>query len=132
MGEARGERADGQPEGTSQTYFLSTFGRPARDTVCACEVDTEPSLSQALHLINGDSVDGKVRGGDRVEDWLAQGRDAAWILNEIYTSCLSREPTAEERAEILGLIIEGGGDRQEVLEDLFWAVLGSPEFLFQH
>jgi len=36
----------------SSSYFLTTFGRSPRETVCAAEVRTEPTLSQALHLLN--------------------------------------------------------------------------------
>ena len=51
-----GARAVQIADGSTSNYFLTTFGRATRETVCACEVKTEPTLSQALHLLNGDTV----------------------------------------------------------------------------
>ncbi|HRA88427.1 MAG TPA: DUF1549 domain-containing protein, partial [Planctomycetaceae bacterium] len=48
-----GARAVQIADGNTATYFLTTFGRAKRETVCSCEVKMEPNLSQALHLING-------------------------------------------------------------------------------
>mgnify|MGYP003339238369 CR=1 FL=1 len=52
-------------DGGTTTYFLTTFGRANRDTVCACDVKTEPTLSQALHMINGDTIQGKIAQGGK-------------------------------------------------------------------
>ena len=51
-----GARAVQIADGATTDYFLTTFGRSPRETVCACDVRTEPTLSQALHLLNGDTV----------------------------------------------------------------------------
>src|SRR5438093_10278359 len=47
-------------DGAVNNYFLTTFGRATRETVCSCEVKTEPNLSQALHLLNGRTVSEKI------------------------------------------------------------------------
>ena len=44
------------PTAAISTYFLTTFGRATRETVCSCEVKLEPTLSQSLHLLNGDTT----------------------------------------------------------------------------
>ena len=44
-------------------YFLTTFGRAARETACSCEVNREANLSQALHLVNGDTITQKIAQG---------------------------------------------------------------------
>ena len=49
----KGARAVQIADGSVSTYFLTTFGRPQRETVCSCEVRLEPTLSQSLHLMNG-------------------------------------------------------------------------------
>ena len=69
-----GARAIHIADGNTSTYFLTTFGRAKRETVCSCEVDTQPTLSQALHLINGDAVDGKIRQGKAIEKLLDAGK----------------------------------------------------------
>ena len=37
-------------DGNTSDYFLTTFGRAKRESVCSCEVMMEPNLSQALAL----------------------------------------------------------------------------------
>ena len=46
-----GARAVQIADGATSDYFLTTFGRSPRETVCACDVRSEPTLSQALHLL---------------------------------------------------------------------------------
>jgi len=58
-------------DGGSSTYFLTTFGRATRETVCSCEVKMEPTLSQALHLLNGNTVNGKIRQGGLIARLIA-------------------------------------------------------------
>src|SRR5690606_4222021 len=62
-----GARAVQIADGNTSNYFLTTFGPASRDTVCACEAKTEPTLSQALHLINGSSVHNKIQAGGVVK-----------------------------------------------------------------
>ena len=50
-------------DGNTSNYFLTTFGRATRGTACSCEVRVEPNLSQALHLLNGDTVNSKIIKG---------------------------------------------------------------------
>ena len=137
-----GSRAVQIPDGNTSTYFLDTFGRATRETVCSCEVRVDPNLSQALHLLNGSTVHDKIERG-KVVDALLKGREAegdeeavepltpAETLAEITYRCLSREPTAAERAA-LQEALDAGEEPKAVLEDYFWAVLNSREFLFNH
>ncbi|MEX1223649.1 MAG: DUF1549 and DUF1553 domain-containing protein, partial [Pirellulales bacterium] len=48
-----GSRAVQIADGATRNYFLTTFGSSERLTACACDVKTEPTLSQALHMLNG-------------------------------------------------------------------------------
>ena len=61
-------------DGRTSTYFLTTFGRASRDTVCSCEVRLEPTLSQSLHLMNGDTVGPRIQQGGLVARMLRPGR----------------------------------------------------------
>ncbi len=65
-----GARAVQIADGTTSTYFLTAFGRSPRTTVCECEASTDPSLSQALHLLNGATTQGKIAQGKLVKQWL--------------------------------------------------------------
>jgi hypothetical protein len=126
-----GSRAVQIADGTTTNYFLTTFGKSARETVCACEATTDPSLSQALHLVNGESVGGKVASGKLIQTWRGEKLSDEEILDKLFIRCLSRKPTAEEREKLLEVVKTA--DKPETgWEDVFWAVLNSREFIFNH
>jgi mono/diheme cytochrome c family protein len=130
-----GARAVQIANGATSTYFLTTFGRATRETVCSCEVRMDPSLSQALHLINGETVSTKIEQGGLVKTRLAEGKKPEQIIEEIYVRSLSRKPTADEYKQLVAQVAAVGEDaaqKQLVLNDVFWAVLNSKEFMFNH
>ena len=126
-----GARAVQIADGQTSTYFLTTFGRAKRETVCACEANTDPSLSQALHMLNGDAVHGKVAQGGVVKKLLEQGQTPEQVIENLYVRCLSRKPSADEQQKLLA-IVAGAENPQAGLDDVFWAILNSREFLFNH
>jgi len=71
-----GARAVQIANGNTSSYFLTTFGRAKRESVCSCEVKMEPNLSQALHLINGTTANSKIQSGKLVERSFAEKRTA--------------------------------------------------------
>ncbi len=130
-----GARAVQIADGNTTDYFLTTFGRATRETVCSCEVKMDPSLSQALHLLNGPTVTQKVEQGGVVKRLLAEGKTPEQVIDEIYIRCFTRRPTAEEKKQLMGQVTAVGEDkaqREQVLNDVFWAVLNSKEFMFNH
>ena len=126
-----GARAVQIADGNVSTYFLNAFGRARRETVCSCEVKTEPNLSQALHLLNGQTLQGKIAQGGLVARYLAEKKDPAQILEQLYLRCLCRKPTQAETDQLLAMVNESPNQRQ-ALEDVFWALLNSKEFVFNH
>ncbi|MFI4874536.1 MAG: DUF1553 domain-containing protein, partial [Blastopirellula sp. JB062] len=127
-----GARAVQIADGRTSTYFLTTFGRSERATVCACEAKTSPTLSQALHLLNGNATQGKISQGKLVSQWLNEDKlTPQQALENIYVRCLSRKPTEEEKTRLTA-VIDQDENKQQALEDVFWAVLNSREFLFNH
>jgi hypothetical protein len=126
-----GARAVNIADGNTSTYFLTTFGRATRETVCSCEVKMEPTLSQALHLLNGETVNEKIRAGGLIDKWLAEGVAPTVIIERLYLACLTRKPTPEELESLKPYVAEGTNVKQG-LEDTFWSLLNSREFLFNH
>ncbi len=126
-----GSRAVQIADGKTSNYFLTTFGRSERETVCSCEASTSPTLSQALHMLNGSATQDKIGRGKLVDSWIKEELTNDQIIDKIYIRCLSRKPTADER-EKLTAVLKEEENRQRGLEDVFWAVLNSREFMFNH
>jgi len=140
------EKTDFYPLGTRavqlydaavDNYFLQTFGRNPRRIVCECERSDEPTMVQVLHLSNGATLNEKLRApGNRLEKLLKlrrEGMSSAALVDEIYLACLSRYPTETERQHLLSLLPKQGESTEaEIVEDLFWGLMSSREFLFNH
>lgn len=126
-----GARAVQIADGNTSNYFLSTFGRAKRETVCSCEVKAEPNLSQALHFLNGNTINQKIKQGKLIKNWLSENWTPREIIREIYLRCLAREATEQETENLIRQVNEEQ-DQQAALEDIFWAVLNSREFVFNH
>jgi hypothetical protein len=131
-GYPEGWRALQLPDSNVSSYFLKSFGRPDRLITCECERTDEPSMAQALHISNGDTLNQKLAAaGNRIEKLLAGGASGEEIIEELYLSALSRRPSASEKEQLLALLAEAGEEhRRQAIEDLFWSVLSSKEFLF--
>ena len=127
-----GARAVQIADGRASNYFLTTFGRAKRESVCACESKAEPTLSQALHMLNGYAVHQKISQGGLIKKWLAAEKSSTEILEEIYLRCLTRPPTDTERDRLIATLPTEKPDQEKSLQDVFWAVLNSREFLFNH
>ncbi len=88
-------------------------------------------MPQLLHLQNGETVVQKVRSGDgRLAALLKVHKDDAKVTEELFLATLSRLPTAKELAVVKAQLADGG--REEVFRDLFWALMNSKEFSFNH
>ncbi len=128
-----GARAVQIADGAISTYFLTTFGRASRTTVCSCEVKMEPTLSQALHLMNGDAVHSNIQAGGVINKLINEEKKTdKEIVEELYLRCFGRFPTEKELNTVKTALAETPDNRRAVLEDLFWALLNSKEFFFTH
>jgi hypothetical protein len=115
----------------SNNYFLKTFGISSRDSVNVSETRLEPTLAQALHLINGDTVEVKINRSSVVSELLNQKKTPEVILDTLYIRSLARKPTEAERKKLNPLIASNATDRK-TYDDIFWALLNSTEFSFNH
>ncbi|MEX0825127.1 MAG: DUF1549 and DUF1553 domain-containing protein [Pirellulaceae bacterium] len=127
-----GARAVQIADGTTTNYFLTSFGRSPRDTVCECEATSDPSLSQALHLLNGSTVSQKIRSGGVVKKLLTdESLTPEEAIERLFVRCLTRKPTDKEIKD-LGATLEAAPNPEQGVEDVFWAILNSREFVFNH
>jgi len=131
-----GTRAMQLPDSLLISRFLDAFGRAERVQTCSCERTADSSVSQALHLNNGQTLNDKLRDPkSRLSIWIAEKRSNEAIVVDLFRYALSRRPTADETKRCLAILAEAGpteAARREALEDLFWAVLTGKEFLFNH
>jgi hypothetical protein len=127
----QGARAVQIADGGVSTYFLTTFGRATRETVCSCEVKLEPTLSQSLHLLNGETTTARIAQGNLIGKRLQEKKKPGEVIEELYLRCLSRRPTDKEKAKLEALVA-AEKDTKRALEDVFWALLNSREFMFNH
>jgi hypothetical protein len=135
-GYPRGTRAMQLRDTRVDSYFLSVFGRPERVVTSSSERMQDPTLPQALHTINGETLNNKLMADDgRIARMVAEGRSNDEALTELYWSALSHPPSTRQRAAILERLGDDSADpalRRRNLEDLAWALMTSTEFLFAH
>jgi hypothetical protein len=131
---AKGTRAVELYDSAVVSRFLKTFGRHQRVITCQCERSNEPSLVQALHISNGETILGKLASKEsKVETLLVNGTPNYRIIEDLYLSALSRYPTDDELTKVLDVLQSTPADqRRAAMEDVFWAVLSSREFMFNH
>ena len=129
-----GARAVQIADGNTSTYFLKTFGRAERLSVCSCEVKVEPNLGQALHLLNGDATGNRLKQGNVVGKMLQAKKTPGQVIEDLYIRTLSRKPTATEKSQLLSEVAaeKEPAKQQEILEDIFWALMNTKEFMFNH
>jgi organic radical activating enzyme len=115
------------------SYFFRIFGRPVRASVCECERSNEPSIAQALHLMNSEEIMSKIKDRNGAARRLTKsGKEPGAIIDELYLGTLSRYPTDAERALMLRVFTEAGEDRQAAVEDVLWALLNTRSFVYNH
>jgi len=141
-GQPAGTRAMQLPDSRVNSYFLTIFGKPPRLATCECERTSEPSVTQALHVINGDTINQKLRApGGIVDSFVKLGVSDEMTINHLYLAALSRPPRNDEVNHLLEVMNESReaknsrdaqAARRQAIEDLVWAVLTSKEFLFNH
>jgi hypothetical protein len=125
-----GSRAIDLPDGDYPDYFLKTFGKPRRVSICECERSSEANLAQALHTLNGDTLSQKIADAKgRLATLLKENKPFEENVTELYLATFSRRPTAEELTTCKSFL-DQSPDAKTFYEDLLWTLLNSKPFLF--
>ena len=127
-----GTRATELPDAEYPNYFLKTFAKPRRASVCECERVPDENLAQALHTLNGDILAEKISGkNSRIGTLLANKTGHDDIVNQLFLATLIRRPSPQELAFSRELL-QNSPSPKECYEDLLWALINSKQFLFVH
>lgn len=114
----------------SDSIFLDTFGRPDPNQDPPCERTSDSTTPQILHLMNSPALNSKLHDDSGFISRLAEKKsNDGEIIDEIYLRVYCRPPGEVEADKAKG-ILAAAKDRRAALEDLFWAMLNTPEFLF--
>ncbi|MEY4566708.1 MAG: hypothetical protein RLY14_1678, partial [Planctomycetota bacterium] len=112
--------------------FLGAFGKPQRLSACECERSNDLSLSQVLILMQGDSVEKRIRDSKGRANALSKSeKSPTQIIEELYWIALSRPPNNTELQQASESLSDPE-KRQQGIEDLVWALINSQEFLLHH
>ena len=129
------------PDTAVKSYFLTAFGRPQRQQTRESERTSVPTVTQALHIINGETLNMKLRSPDNSIGMLIHlGFSDEQIVDYLYLASLSRHPTDTELASLLDALKSAEKDtspnaetnRRMALTDMGWALLTGKEFMFNH
>jgi len=117
-----------------ESNFLKTFGRNQRRITCECERSDEPSIIQALHLSNGETLNNKLSEKGGIVDQLIEQfpQDNRALVQAAYLRTLCRAPTANEAQAISAELDQSPEQRHVAIEDLLWSLMTSREFLFNY
>lgn len=136
VGWPRGYRAIEIWDNKLPSHFLEVFGRPTRQSVCSCERGVEPSMAQALHLMNAVATSEKIQHRDGRAAALARANlPPRQVVDELYLATLSRFPSdAERRAMLSAFAPEPTTEaaRRAAAEDVLWTLMNTKEFVFNH
>src|SRR4029077_591755 len=111
---------------------LDTFGRCSRTATCAASPTPTLSLRQALLLIGGDIIEGKVSNlNGYLVSALKLDLEPEELVENLYFRTVCRPPTAEELSH-WSAELKQSSSKREAAEDLFWALWNSREFAFNH
>jgi hypothetical protein len=133
---------DAMPPGTkakqiwthrTTSLFLDTFGRPDPNKDPPCERTKDSAVVQTLHLMNSEQMFKDIQNDEsNAAVMSASDADPSDVAQQLYRLIYGRNPTVEETALVADVLNEANADRRQSIEDLMWAMINTPEFVFQN
>lgn len=125
-------RAIDLPDAEYADYFLTTFAKPRRVSLCECERSPDANLAQALHTLNGETLAKKIADKQALVARLLESEiDHDQRLQRLFLASLCRPPNEAELAYSRE-VVDQAGSPAEGYQDLLWALINSKQFLFVH
>lgn len=114
------------------SLFMDSFSRPDPNQDPPCERTVETSVVQALHLMNANNLHKKITSDQGKVALMSKDiKNDTALIDEIYLLAYCRYPSDAERKNALTRLLKPGSNRRQVTEDLLWALVNTPEFLFK-
>jgi hypothetical protein len=111
--------------------FLDSFGRPDPNQDPPCERTSDTTVVQALHLMNSPTLHRKVTADTgRAAKLAASDKPVSAVVEELYLRAYCRLPGDAEKTAAVRRFESHAATRRQATEDLMWALLNTPEFVF--
>jgi len=112
--------------------FLDAFGRPDPNQDPPCERTPDSTVVQVLHLMNSESLHRKVTADNALPAKLAAtDKTPDQIAEELYLWTYARLPDEAEKQVARNHFATEGITRRQATEDLLWALINTPEFVYK-
>ena len=116
-----------------ESPLLDAFNRPNPSSDPPCDRDRQMSVVQSLHLMNSKALQAKLsHKTGRARQLADSTKSPEAIVAELYLVTLSRPPSDEELKLATVAFAAKDATRQSATEDVFWSLLNSAEFVFNH
>ena len=133
---------DAMPPGTkakqiwthrTTSLFLDTFGRPDPNKDPPCERTQDSAVVQTLHLMNSERMFSDIQNDSgNAAKLAASDHGTSELANRLYRMIYGRNPTSQETELVTDVLNDEKVDRRTSVEDLMWAMINTPEFVFQN
>lgn len=118
------------PDSQVEVAFLDMFGRAPRESPCECERTSDVSLGQTLNMVNGPTIGDAIAHPEGIiARKIAAGATPEQLIEAMYLSVLCRRPSPEEQSNGI-TYFSTVNNPKAAAEDLMWALINSPGFLF--
>ena len=113
-----------------QNDFVNRYGDAGEDEFAK----RSETVTQRLLMLNGDLVAQRLEGGLNSPVRIAMlSPDAAAAVETVYLAILSRRPTAKELEHFINRLADQNNEQQrKTIQDLYWTLINSVEFVWSH
>jgi hypothetical protein len=92
------------------------------------------SIPQALMLFNGELTNQAIsdQDGGFIKRVMVENKTSRDRVNHLFLAGLARRPSKDEGNVAAKLLLARGGNEVAMLQDMWWAIINSNEFIMQH